>query len=165
MINQFVKYASVVSVGICLLSGCIEHKTEAVIKFKDEHEKKFIEKEENIDYKGYKIFEGKIPCETCDGISQRLVLKGDTVGIYRLTEIYDKAGNEVDPTLISTGQWRNETQNSKKILVLSQGKMNDSIRRMEYELRPNMLVQISLDEELIANKNAYHLKLVKKSIK
>lgn len=163
MIYQLVKLVGFMFVGVWF-SGCIEHEAEPQSVVVSHEVEKVTNKPEK-DYKGYKMYEGKIPCEKCSSIFQRLVIKGDTMGIYRLTEVYDNEGAEVDPTVISTGQWRRITQKNKELLELSQGTLNDSIRRMEYEVQSKMLIQVSLDDEYIVNKNAYHLKLVKQSAK
>lgn len=154
-----------VIVGSALILGaCIEHredakKSKAPVSGSKEEEKYVTD----TDYKTFRIYEGQIPCEDCDGIRQRLVVKGDTAGIFRLTETYKNATEDGDATLVCSGQWKRTKANSKEIIILSQGRISDSVRRMEYEFRPKEIVQLSLDENRFANTNAYHLKMVRKS--
>ena len=154
-----------VIVGSALILGaCIEHRDDGKKSkgsvSKNKEEEKYIT---DADYKTFRIYEGQIPCEDCDGIQQRLVVKGDTAGIFRLTETYKNATEDGDATLVCSGQWKKIKNSSKEILILSQGGITDSVRRMEYEFKPKELVQLSLDENRFANTNAYHLKMVRKS--
>ncbi len=150
--------------SVVILSACIEHrenekKSGGTVSVNKEEEKYIADK----DYKVFRIYEGEIPCEDCDGIEQRLVVKGDTAGIFRLTETYRNATEDGDATLVCSGQWKMMKVDSKDILVLSQGHMSDSVRKMEYEFRPKELVQLSLDENRFKNTAAYHLKMMRKS--
>lgn len=151
--------------SLMALTACIEHREEKKSPVKqstaNKEEEKYIT---DKDYKVFRIYEGEIPCEDCDGIQQRLVVKGDTVGIFRLTETYRNATEDGDATLVCSGQWKKIKANEKEILILSQGGINDSVRRMEYESRPKEIVQLSLDENRFKNTAAYHLKLVRKSM-
>lgn len=154
----------VVAGAAMLLNACIEHRdddrkrTKPVAVNKDE-EKYIADK----DYSTFRIYEGEVPCEDCDGIRQRLVIKGDTAGIFRLTETYRNATEDGDATLVCSGQWKKSNSNSKSILFLSQGSLGDSVRRMEYEFHPQEVIQLSLDDNRFKNTAAYHLKLVRKS--
>ena len=154
----------VITSSVLILTACIEHrengKKSAGLSTVNKEEEKYIT---DTDYKVFRIYEGEIPCEDCDGIQQRLVVKGDTTGIFRLTETYRNATEDGDATLVCSGQWKKVRSNSKDILVLSQGNLGDSVRRMEYEFRPKEIVQLSLDENRFANTGAYHLKMVRKS--
>lgn len=145
-------------------TACIEHREEKKTPVKrptaNKEEEKYIS---DKDYKVFRIYEGEIPCEDCDGIQQRLVVKGDTVGIFRLTETYKNATEDGDATLVCSGQWKKIKATEKEILILSQGGINDSVRRMEYEFRPKEIIQLSLDENRFKNTAAYHLKMVRKS--
>ena len=154
----------VVTSSVLILSACIEHREDAkgskAPASKNKEEEKYIT---DADYKTFRIYEGQIPCEDCDGIQQRLVVKGDTAGIFRLAETYKNATEDGDATLVCSGQWKKIRNNSKEILILSRGGISDSVRRMEYEFRSKEIVQLSLDENRFANTNAYHLKMVRKS--
>jgi len=163
MINR-INNLFVVASSVVILGACIEHrendkKTGGFVSGNKEEEKYIADE----DYKVFRIYEGEIPCEDCDGIQQRLVVKGDTAGIFRLTETFKNATEDGDATLVCSGQWKKIKADSKDILVFSQGRMSDSVRKMEYEFRPKELVQLSLDENRFKNTNAYHLKLVRKS--
>ena len=147
-----------------LLNACIEHRDDVrthtkLVSGNKEEEKYILDK----DYKVFRIYEGEVPCEDCDGIQQRLVIKGDTAGIFRLTETYRNATEDGDATLVCSGQWKKFNMQSKELLILSQGGINDSVRRMEYELHPKEIVQLSLDHNRFKNTAAYHLKMVRKS--
>ena len=151
--------------SLMALTACIEHREEKKSPVKQATANK--EEEKYITYKDYKVFriyEGEIPCEDCDGIQQRLVVKGDTVGIFRLTETYRNATEDGDATLVCSGQWKKIKANEKEILILSQGGINDSVRRMEYEFRPKEIIQLSLDENRFKTTAAYHLKMVRRAM-
>ena len=154
----------VIAGSALILGACIEHRNGEKKSVKgvsgNKEEEKYIT---DTDYKVFRIYEGKIPCEDCDGIEQRLVVKGDTAGIFRLTETYKNATEDGDATLVCSGQWKKTKSDSKEILILSQGGIKDSVRRMEYEFRPKEIVQLSLDEIRFKNTGAYHLKMVRKS--
>ena len=162
MINR-INCLFVVASSVLILNACIEHREKkkpgSVVSGIKQEEKNSRDK----DYKEYWIYEGEIPCEDCDGIWQRLVVKGDTAGIFRLTETYKNATEDGDATLVCSGQWKKVKVNAKDILILSQGGIDDSVRRMEYEFRPKEIVQLSLDENRFRNTSAYHLKMVRKS--
>lgn len=160
MNNLFVITSSVLILGACIEHRDDEKKSKTPVSGNKEEEKFLTD----TDYKTFRIYEGQIPCEDCDGIQQRLVVKGDSAGIFRLTETYKNATEDGDATLVCSGQWKKIKINSKNILVLSQGGINDSVRRMEYAFHPKELVQLSLDENIFANTNAYHLKMVRKSM-
>ena len=150
--------------SVVILSACIEHreneKKSAGPATMNKAEEKYITDE---DYKVFRIYEGEVPCEDCDGIQQRLVIKGDTVGIFRLTETYKNATEDGDATLVCSGQWKKIKADAKDILILSQGGINDSVRRMEYEFHPKEIIQLSLDKNRFKNTAEYHLKMVRKS--
>jgi copper homeostasis protein (lipoprotein) len=163
MINR-INCLFVVTSSALILSGCIEHRDDDKKRTKptpvNKEEEKYIKDKE---YKVFRIYEGEVPCEDCDGIQQRLVIKGDTVGIFRLTETYKNATEDGDATLVCSGQWKKSKQNAKNILILSQGNLSDSVRRMEYELHSKELVQLSLDKNRFKNAAEYHLKMIRKS--
>lgn len=163
MINR-INCLFVVTSSVLILSGCIEHREDEkkptrLTSVNKEEEKYITDK----DYKVFRIYEGEVPCEDCDGIQQRLVVKGDTIGIFRLTETYRNATEDGDATLVCSGQWKKINIKSKDFLILSQGGMGDSVRRMEYEIHPKEVIQLSLDENRFKNTAAYHLKMVRKS--
>ena len=163
MINR-INCLFVVAGAVVVLNACIEHRADERIYTKPVSDNKEEEKYlADKDYKMFRIYEGEIPCEDCDGIQQRLVIKGDTAGIFRLTETYLNATEDGDATLVCSGQWKRSNINSRNILVLSQGGLSDSVRRMEYEFRPKEIFQLSLDENRFKNSAAYHLKLVRKN--
>ncbi len=163
MINR-INCLFVVTSSVLILSACIEHREDEKKSTKSttvsKEEEKYIT---DKDYKVFRIYEGEVPCEDCDGIEQRLVVKGDTAGIFRLTETYKNATEDGDATLVCSGQWKKIRMNAKDILILSQGRMDDSVRRMEYEFRPKEVIQLSLDDNRFKNTTAYHLKMVRKS--
>ncbi len=149
---------------LCLLSStflgsCIEHRmgeeSEDPIT-----EKAFIATKQ---YKGLRIYEGKIPCVDCAGIEQRLVLKGDSSGIYRLTEVFKEATEDGDEELVSVGEWKLHPKSKKKtVLFLSEGTLKDTIRWTNYHFLPNGIQQLDIEGEPIANTSAYQLKLVRR---
>lgn len=163
MINR-INCLFVVTSSVLILSACIEHRDDDRERTRPasvtKEEEKYIKDKE---YKVFRIYEGEIPCEDCDGIQQRLVIKGDTAGIFRLTETYKNATEDGDATLVCSGQWQRSKVKSKDYLILSQGGIGDSVRRMEYEFRPKEIVQLSLDDNRFKNTNAYRLKMVRKS--
>lgn len=147
--------------SVCLVS-CIEHsKNETAPSGKSKaaaEEQKFIEEKS---YKGFTIFTGKIPCADCSGIEQRLVLKGDTIGIYRLTEVYKDATEDGDVNLVSTGEWQFIDPKTKKEIVISQGHLGDSTRVATYLFENNKIIQTSLDGEKVQPKYLYTLRKAK----
>ena len=150
-----------VSVGLTsliVLSSCIEHKKEEKTSSKTSESKeegKFIAEK---DYKVLRIYAGKIPCADCSGIDQRLVLKGDTMGIYRLTEIYRDATEDGDATIVSTGEWKLKKTPKESKLILSQGHLGDSIRTASYTFSDKKLIQKDMDGETIKTTWNYTLK-------
>lgn len=141
------------------MTGCIEHTPKVKVNPKPvmtKGESAFIEKK---DYKGFRMYAGSVPCEDCDRIEQRLVLKGDTLGIFRLTETYRNATPDGDAVLVCTGEWAaNKIGNE---LHLSVGHLGDSVRTMDYHLLNKELIQWRADGETITTTGQYHLKLIK----
>lgn len=161
--NQF-RFLVISGFILCVAVGCIEHDASE-LNHLTKSEQAFVEKQvDSIKYNQYSVYEGILPCNHCIEIQQRLVLKGDTMGVFRLTEIFKKGDQEADGNLVTIGQWAREKKNSKEILRLSQGTLMDSIRQMEYESKNNELIQITSDGERITNTSAYHLKLTKKMV-
>ncbi len=152
---------SVITVLAILIAGCIEHEPIPTTSKKiTPISKDTLAVSEKL--AGYTIYEGVIPCNNCLGISQKLLLKGDKKGVFRLTETYNKSGEELDPTVVCTGHWTTFARNNKQYLLLSQGSLEDSIRRMEYLVYAKKIKQTKLDEEVIPHTSMYELKLTKK---
>lgn len=145
-------------IAFLALTSCIEHSkndTPAPKKTKSTaEEQKFIEEKS---YKGFTIYSGKIPCADCSGIEQRLVLKGDTIGIYRLTEVYKDATEDGDANLVSTGEWKYTNAKTKKEIILSQGHLGDSTRVATYQCEGNKMFQLTMDGEKVQPKYLYTL--------
>ena len=116
MINR-INCLLVVAGAAMLLNACIEHRDDVrthtkLVSGNKEEEKYIADK----DYKVFRIYEGEVPCEDCDGIQQRLVIKGDTAGIFRLTETYRNATEDGDATLVCSGEWKRiKTQTNRRI--------------------------------------------------
>ena len=145
-----------------VLTSCIEHtkdqKKTAPGTIDIKGEQQFIKEKT---YTGLRIYIGKIPCADCSGIEQRLVLKGDTVGIYRLTEIYKDATEDGDATVVSTGEWKITKTKAQDQLYISQGHIGDSMRTARYEFAESKLYQTELDGEAVKPKYLYTLKKTK----
>jgi len=143
------------------LTACIEHtkaeKTKDTRTVGTKEEQQFIKEKT---YKGLRIYVGKIPCVDCSGIEQRLVMKGDTIGVYRLTEVYKDATEDGDATIVSTGEWKFENP-SKKSMIISQGHLGDSTRVATYICDGNKMIQTTLDGETVQPKYLYTLRKVK----
>ena len=145
---------------VLCVSACIEHRPSSGVVQEKQAETTFIAKKS---HKGLRIYEGKIPCADCSGIAQRLVLKGDSLGIYRLTETYINATEDGDAVLVSTGEWKYyfvDQTRSQKRLVLSQGNINDSVRKTTYSVQDNRITQLDLEGKRIDSVTNYRLKLV-----
>jgi copper homeostasis protein (lipoprotein) len=145
-----------------VLTSCIEHtkdqKTKGPKTTSTKEERRFIQEKT---YTGLRIYSGRIPCADCSAIEQRLVLKGDTAGIYRLTETYKDATEDGDATVVSTGEWKFIKTKTANQLYLSQSHINDSIRTARYEFLESKLYQTQLDGEDVKPKYAYTLKKTK----
>lgn len=149
------------AVLIVLLSGsCIEHRTDDQIVSLDQEQKA----PEKVDKpKGKRVYKGKIPCADCSGIEQQLVLRGDTAGVFRLTEIYKDATEDGDEVIVTTGAWKYYSKKKqKKILFLSEGTLKDSSRYQRYLVDGAQLTQLDFNGEWIKSTNNYKLKLVSK---
>jgi hypothetical protein len=145
-----------------VLTSCIEHtkdeKKTATRTIATKGEQQFIKEKT---YTGLRIYIGKIPCADCSGIEQRLVLKGDTVGIYRLTETYKDATEDGDATVVSTGEWKITKTKTQNQLYISQGHIGDSMRTARYEFTESRLYQTELDGDTVKPKYLYTLKKTK----
>jgi copper homeostasis protein (lipoprotein) len=143
--------------------GCIEHSpNDPGPTLTQQAETKFIQQKT---YKGYRIFEGQIPCADCSGIQQRLVLKGDTIGIYRLTEVYKDASEDGDATIISTGEWQlaRSEKSKEKQLMLSQGHLGDSVRIQLFSWSGSKIRLLEDDGEKFQSSQNYILRLTKQA--
>jgi copper homeostasis protein (lipoprotein) len=160
--NSRFKFLGVLASVLITLNGCIEHREESKSfhsKPTSKEEQKFLKDKL---YKSYRIYEGTIPCENCDKIEQRLVIKGDTAGIFRLSETYINATEDGDAMLVCSGEWVFSSSN-RSTIYLSVGKIADSVRTMEYKTKNHGLQQMRADDELILKPENYRLKMVKSS--
>lgn len=155
MKNKIVKRLGVIYLLI-LISSCIEHRPNQSF-----NKQKTLATSNRVDSieKPMKttIYEGNIPCEGCGNMTQRLLLKGDSTGIFRLTESYKKPENETESFLVFNGQWKRIKENNKTVLILSQGTLSDSIRRMKFHYQNKAIILISEDDEMIKNPYNYRL--------
>lgn len=148
-----------------LVIGCIEHRpTDTVYTpLKDETKQEVKPK-----WKGLRVYEGVIPCADCSGIYQRLSLRGDSIGAFRLTEVYRDATEDGDETIVTTGSWKRyyskKASDKRMIFFLSEGSLNDSTRVQRYEVQDGRIVQLDFDGKQITDSNGrYVLKLIEKS--
>lgn len=145
-----------------VFTACIEHRpNENRTKGNSDTEQAFIAEKK---YKGLRIYEGTIPCADCSGIQQRLVLKGDTAGIYRLTEIYKDATEDGDAEITSSGEWKiyfTDKRRKDKRFYLSQGDIKDSVRVINYEVKPDQITQLDMEGKAIQSNLSYRLKLIR----
>lgn len=145
-----------------VLTSCIEHtkgdKTIDTRSTSTKEEQQFIKEKT---YTGLRIYIGRIPCADCSGIEQRLVMKGDTLGIYRLTETYKDATEDGDANVVSTGEWKIIKTKTSRQLYISQGHIGDSTRTARYEFAESKLYQTQLDGESVSPKYLYTLKKTK----
>jgi uncharacterized lipoprotein NlpE involved in copper resistance len=109
---------------------------------------------------GLRVYEGKIPCADCSGIEQHLSLRGDTAGIYRLREIYRDATEDGDSELVSSGEWKRIRTSKGYVYHLSEKRLNDSIRTMNYSVAGDQIVQLDRDGKAVDSSSHYRLKLV-----
>jgi copper homeostasis protein (lipoprotein) len=144
------------------LSGCIEHRPAEKRADVDPSEFPPIQKKQ---LKGLRVYEGVIPCADCSGIYQRLALKGDTLGIFRLTETYRDATEDGDEVIVTSGSWKSykvkNSDQAKVVLYLSEGTMRDSSRIQRYAFFDKKIVQLDLNGDPIESTDDYMLKLIK----
>jgi copper homeostasis protein (lipoprotein) len=150
------------------MSGCIEHQSTAEKAPVNEQEVVYTYmKREREQLKGLRVYEGTIPCADCSGIYQRLALKGDTTGIFRLTETYRDATEDGDEIIVTTGSWkRYKVKNNdatKEILYLSEGSFADSSRIQRYTCHDKKIMQVDLNGDSLERTSSYMLTLVKES--
>lgn len=148
-----------------LIAGCIEHRpTDTVYTAPEEEDKQ----EEKPKWKGLRVYEGVIPCADCSGIYQRLALRGDSTGAFRLTEVYRDATEDGDETIVTTGFWKRyytkKPYPKRMIFFLSEGSLKDSTRVQRYEVQDGRIIQLDLNGKQIVDSNGrYVLKLIQKS--
>ena len=151
----------IVILGI-YLAGCIEHRPSDTTFVREP--KKSDKSDEKKEFKGLRVYTGTIPCADCPGIEQRLALKGDSSGIYRLTEVYKEATEDGDEVLVSTGEWKRmitpAADGKKLIYYLSQTSIRDSARVIRYLVYDKKIVQLDMDGEPVENPALYTLGLV-----
>lgn len=148
------------------LTGCIEHRPSDDMIAVQQPDDGVIATT-STKPKGLRVYEGVIPCADCSGIYQRLALKGDSTGIFRLTEVYRDATEDGDETIVTTGSWkRYKTKiagDSAIIFYLSEGSLKDSSRVQRYEVGKDRIVQLDLDGTRVDSTLNYTLKLIKHS--
>jgi copper homeostasis protein (lipoprotein) len=160
--RTFLAVSIFIMIGV---SGCIEHRppekasaSEADMSFPPIKRKVL---------KGLRVYEGVIPCADCSGIYQRLALKGDTLGIFRLTETYRDATEDGDEIIVTTGSWKRykvKTNNETQVLLyLSEGSLRDSSRIQRYALMDKKIMQLDLNGDSIESTSDYMLKLIKET--
>lgn len=146
-----------------LVQGCIEHRpNDTDFIAEKQTEEQFIA--EKV-YPGLRVYEGKVPCADCRGIEQRLAMKGDSSGIFRLTETYLDATEDGDEVIVTLGEWKQYNYNEQlgnPIFYLSEGNMKDSTRVSRYEIKDKKIQQLDINRKRINNPKAYTLKLVRK---
>ncbi|HLP55315.1 MAG TPA: copper resistance protein NlpE N-terminal domain-containing protein [Fluviicola sp.] len=162
------KRVLIVFMGLFLLAaGCIEHRpTDTVYNAPDEEKKP----EKKPKWKGLRVYEGVIPCADCSGIYQRLSLRGDSIGAFRLTEVYRDATEDGDETIVTTGSWKRyyskKGPGQRMLFYLSEGSLQDSTRMQRYEVQDGRIIQVDLNGKPIADSNGrYVLKLIQKTTK
>ena len=149
-----------------LVASCIEHRPTDTVYTPPKEEKK---QEEKPKWKGLRVYEGVIPCSDCSGIYQRLALRGDSIGAFRLTEIFRDATEDGDETIVTTGSWKRyyskKPSEPRTIFYLSEGTLKDSTRIQRYEVQDGRIIQLDLNgKQTVADSNGrYVLKLIEKS--
>lgn len=148
-----------------LATACIEHTRESLDPaLSDLNPTKKTVTTIIPDYKGLKVYQGSVPCADCPIIKQRLALKGDSIGIFRLTETFVDANEDGDEVLVTTGEWRKYDTiikgNSSSVIYLSEGSIKDSTRVCNYIQRKTQLVQLDIEKKPIPNPGRYTLKLI-----
>ena len=145
--------------GWLVLSGCIEHRPEdTTVARTNETAAKPAEKK----LKGLRVYAGTVPCADCPGIEQHLSMKGDSSGIYRLSETYKNATQDGDEVLVSNGEWKRfrDKKTKQPIYYLSENNLKDSTRIIRYQVYNDRIVQLDITGDSISNPRAYTLKLV-----
>jgi len=154
---------TIIAIG---MTGCIEHRPEnepipgnerQIVYSYMKHDK----------LKGLRVYEGTIPCADCSGIYQRLALKGDSTGIFRLTETYRDATEDGDEVIVTTGSWKRykvvRNNQIKEELYLSEGSFSDSSRIQRYACHDRKIIQLDLNGDSIESTKDYMLTLIRES--
>jgi len=143
------------------LMGCIEHRPTDTTYVKPVKENLPVAKQK---LKGLRIYEGVIPCPDCAGVYQRLSLKGDSIGVFRLVEIFRDASEDGDEVLITTGFWKQYSKKKspdKTYFYLSEGTAGDSTRVQRYEVNSKSIMQLDFNGSIIDSSRYYTLKLIR----
>lgn len=146
------------------LMGCIEHRPTDKTYVKPVTKQQPISKQK---LNGLRIYEGVIPCPDCAGVYQRLSLKGDSIGVFRLVEIFRDASEDGDEVLITTGFWKQYSKKKspdKTYFYLSEGSSGDSTRIQRYEVNPKGIMQLDFNGAAIDSSRNYTLKLIRKNL-
>jgi copper homeostasis protein (lipoprotein) len=152
--------------ALILIAGCIEHRPEdyTVTVTETDSVKPMLNGRQ---LKGLRVYEGIIPCADCSGIYQRLALKGDSIGIFRLTETYRNATEDGDGVVVTTGSWKrytvDEGKRTRTLFYLSEGSFSDSSRIQRYEVFNRRIVQLDLNGVAVDSTKNYTLKLISKN--
>lgn len=148
---------------IAVIAGCIEHRSTDTVYVAPEP---LVENHREPELKGLRVYEGKIPCPDCPVVEQRLAMKGDTAGIFRLTETFKNATEDGDEVLVTTGEWRRyrieEKGEETTVFYLSEGDIKDSTRVQRYAVGEDRIVQRDIDGKPIEHPYSYTLRLVRK---
>jgi len=154
------------AVALALVAGmtaCIEHRPDERSATVDEEVAETVQKP--VKLRGLRVYEGEIPCADCGGIYQHLALKGDTAGIFRLTEVYKNATQDGDETIVTSGVWKRyktkRDDNTVVMYFLSEGSFKDSTRMQHYEVAPDRITQLDFNGDRIDSAFRYTLKLRK----
>lgn len=158
-----IRTVSLVFLCVFIFSSCIEHRPKEFVREKINNTPEDSAKNNADTYIKATVYEGKIPCEDCNGINIRLILKGEDSGIFRMTETYKKPENETESYLVFNGQWEKKNTQTNSLYILSQGTFKDSIRRMTFEIKDNQIFLIS--ENNIPTKDKASYRLYKKGVK
>lgn len=148
-----------------LTSACIEHTRESLDPTLSDLLPTTSTADSIIpDYQGLKVYQGNVPCADCPIIKQRLALKGDSLGIFRLTETFVDATEDGDEVLVTTGAWKKYDSFIKgkrsSVIYLSEGSMKDSTRVCNYIQRKTQLIQLDIEKKPIPNPSRYTLRLI-----
>lgn len=160
--KTFLTHTLIIAVIGFGLTGCIEHRPSDDLVAAQDPDDGVIAVSSKP--KGLRVYEGVIPCADCSGIYQRLALKGDSTGIFRLTEVFRDATEDGDETIVTTGSWkRYKTKIDGQpalIFYLSEGSLKDSSRIQRYEVASDRIVQLDLDGQRVDSTKNYTLMLI-----
>jgi hypothetical protein len=152
--------------ALMIMTACIEHRPEDDLIVETQTDS-IRPRLNGRDFKGLRVYEGVIPCVDCSGIYQRLALKGDTIGVFRLTETYRNATEDGDGVVVTTGSWKRYTVEAGKLrrtfYYLSEGSFSDSSRIQRYEVFGQAIVQRDLNGNAVDSTKNYTLRLISKN--